>query len=164
VTSDDDERLCEEHSASLLVRVGVTHLLTSYQYLGDTGKLDRLAQLFAPDGVLEISGDRYVGVDGVLGFFRDTGARFADTDFLPARHHLSSIYVEPQPDGSAKTYACFQFIGTRGLDHWGTYRDVVVRTGTDDGWRFAHRRVSVEGFAPGSRLAPRSHLEQRPAT
>jgi hypothetical protein len=135
------------------VRVGVTHLLTTYQYLADTGKVERLAQLFAPDGVLETGGRAYTGADGVLALFRSTSGRFADADFLPARHHLSSIYVEPLPDGSAKTYACFQFIGTRGLDHWGTYRDVVVPTETGDGWRFAHRRVITEGFAPGSHLA-----------
>ncbi len=142
----DDER----------TRVGVTHLLTTYQYLADTGKVERLAQLFAPDGVLEIGGDRFVGADGVLALFRDAGARFADADILPARHHLSSIYVEPLPDGSAKTYACFQFIGARGLDHWGVYRDVAVRCETGDGWRYAHRRVITEGFAPESRLAPAS--------
>ncbi len=133
------------------IRVQVTHLLTSYQYLADTGKIERLAALFAPDGVLEIGDGRLVGPDGVLGMFRDTANRFADADFLPARHHLSSIYIEPLPDGTAKTYACFQFIGTRGLDHWGTYRDVAVR-GPDGGWLFAHRRVITEGFAPGSRL------------
>ena len=136
------------------VRVGVTHLLTTYQYLADTGKVDRLAQLFAPDGVLEIGAEQFTGPDQVLGLFTRTSGQFVDADFLPARHHLSSIYVEPQPDGSAKTYACFQFIGTRGLDHWGTYRDVAVRTQAGDGWRFAHRRVITEGFAPGSRLAP----------
>src|SRR6195952_1735116 len=103
-------------------RVGVTHLLTSYQYLADTGRVERLAQLFAPDGVLEIGEERHTGVDGVLALFRDTAGRFADADFLPARHHLSSIYVESRPDGSATAYSCFQFIGTRGLDHWGTYR------------------------------------------
>ncbi|MGH3642744.1 MAG: nuclear transport factor 2 family protein [Mycobacterium sp.] len=91
----------------------------------------------------------------MLAFFRHTAGRFRDADFLPARHHLSSIYVESRPDGSAKAYSCFQFIGTRGLDHWGTYRDVAVET--DDGWRFAHRRVVTEGFAPGSHLAPPSH-------
>jgi hypothetical protein len=137
----------------LRVRAGVTHLLTTYQYLADTGKVERLAQLFAPDGVLQIGADSYTGVDGVLALFRDTSGRFAEADFLPARHHLSSIYVEPQPDGSAKSYACFQFIGTRGLDHWGTYRDVVVPA-SGDGWRFKHRRVITDGFAPGSRLAP----------
>jgi hypothetical protein len=135
------------------IRVGVTHLLTTYQYLGDTGKVERLAQLFAPDGVLEIGAEKFVGPDEVLGLFTRTSGRFVDVGFLPARHHLSSIYVEPQPDGSAKSYACFQFIGTRGLDHWGTYRDVAVPA-SGEGWRFKHRRVITEGFSPGSRLAP----------
>jgi hypothetical protein len=138
------------------VRVGVTHLLTSYQYFADTGKVERLAQLFAPDGVLEIGAERLTGPDEVLAFMRATGGQFVDAGFLPARHHLSTIHVEPLPDGSAKTYACFQFIGTRGLDHWGTYRDVAVPAEDSDGsaWRFARRRVITEGFAPGSSLAP----------
>ena len=139
------------------VRVGVTALLNTYQYLADTGKIERLAALFGPDGVLEIGAEKFAGATEVLSLFTRTSAQFLDADFLPARHHLSSIHVDPQSDGSAKTYACFQFIGTRGLDHWGTYRDVVVPS-TDgnldgDGWRFAHRTVITEGFAPGSRLA-----------
>jgi hypothetical protein len=138
---------------NLKVRVGVTALLTSYQYLADTGKVERLAELFAPDGVLEIGAETFTGPDEVLGLFTRTAGQFVDADFLPARHHLSSIYVEPRADGSAKTYACFQFIGTRGLDHWGTYRDVAVPNADGDGWRFAHRRVITEGFAPHSRLA-----------
>ena len=136
------------------VHVGVTRLLNTYQYLADTGKVERLAQLFAPDGVLEIGSEKFAGPDEVLGLLTRTSGQFVDADFLPARHHLSSIYVEPLPDGSAKTYACFQFIGTRGLDHWGTYRDVAVPTKVGDGWRFKHRRVITEGFSPGSRLAP----------
>jgi hypothetical protein len=143
--------------STLEVRAGVTALLTTYQYLADTGKIDRLAQLFAPDGVLEIGDETFCGRDEVLGLFTRTSGRFVDADFLPARHHLSSIHVEPQPDGSARAYACFQFIGTRGLDHWGTYRDLVVpadSSATDgEGWCFARRRVITEGFAPGSRLS-----------
>jgi len=139
------------------IRAGVTNLLTTYQYLADTGKVERLAALFGVDGVLEIGPETFTGATEVLGLFTRTSGQFADADFLPARHHLSSIHVEPLPDGSAKTYACFQFVGTRGLDHWGTYRDVVVPATDDnadgDGWRFAHRRVITEGFAPGSRLA-----------
>lgn len=137
---------------ALRVRVGVTHLMSSYQYFADTGRIDALAQLFLNDGVLELDGESHHGAEGILTFFGATAGRFAKADFLPARHHLSSIYVEPQPDGTAKTYACFQFIGTHGLDHWGTYRDVAVEAA--DGWRFARRRVTTEGFAPGSRLAP----------
>lgn len=145
-------------SERLRVRAGVTNLLTTYQYLGDTGRVERLAQLFAPDGVLELEDESFTGPTEVLGLFTRTSGQFVDADFLPARHHLNTIHVDPQADGSAKTYACFQFIGTRGLDHWGTYRDLVVPAtdgNTDgDGWRFARRRVIVEGFAPGSRLAP----------
>ncbi|WP_395310306.1 nuclear transport factor 2 family protein [Mycobacterium sp. AMU20-3851] len=136
----------------LRIRVGVSHLMTSYQYLADTGKVEALARLFAPDGVLEIGDEKWVGPEAILAMFTDTARRFTDADFLPARHHLSSIYVEPRPDGTAKTYACFQFIGTRGLDHWGTYRDTAVPG--PDGWLFAHRRVITEGFAAGSRLNP----------
>jgi hypothetical protein len=134
------------------IQVGVTALMTTYQYLADTGKVERLAQLFVPDGVLDIGTEKFTGPDEILGLFTRTSGQFVDADFLPARHHLSSIYVEPQPDGTAKTYACFQFIGTRGLDHWGTYRDVVVPTDAN-GWRFKQRRVIVEGYAPGSHLA-----------
>ena len=61
------------------VRFGVTHLLITYQYLADTGKIERLAQLFAPDGVLETGSERYTGADGVLALFRDTGSRFRPT-------------------------------------------------------------------------------------
>ena len=142
MTADPDD--------ALRVRDGVTHLMSSYQYFADTGRIESLSQLFLSDGVLELDGDRHTGTDGILAFFRATAERFTDVDFLPARHHLSSIYVEPQPDGSAKTYACFQFIGTHGLDHWGTYRDVAVQR--PEGWRFARRRVIIEGFAPTSRL------------
>ncbi|GAA2533992.1 nuclear transport factor 2 family protein [Mycolicibacterium diernhoferi] len=138
--------------AELRIRVGVGHLMASYQYLADTGKVERLAQLFAPDGVLEIGDEKWVGPEAILAMFVDTAQRFTAADFLPARHHLSSIYIEPRPDGSARTYACFQFIGTRGLDHWGTYRDTAIPG--PDGWLFAHRRVITEGFAAGSRLSP----------
>jgi hypothetical protein len=36
----------------------------------------------------------------------------------------------------------------RGVDHWGRYRDDLVRAG--DVWRFAHRHVRTDGSAPGS--------------
>lgn len=140
--------------AELRLRVGVTHLMSSYQYFADTGRIESLAGLFLPDGVLELDGISHRGADDILAFFLSTAGRFADVDFLPARHHLSSIYVEPLPDGSAKTYACFQFIGTHGLDHWGTYRDVAVERAA--GWRFQRRRVITEGFAATSRLGPPS--------
>lgn len=134
--------------AELRTRVGVAHLMATYQFLADSGKVGQLAALFAPEAVFETNTARFVGPDGVLGFFADCKAGFIAADFRPARHHLSSIYVDPRPDGSASTYACFQFIGSRGLDHWGTYRDEVAPVG--DGWHFTRRHVVVEGYVADS--------------
>jgi hypothetical protein len=134
--------------AALRTRVGASDLMATYQYLADSGKTRDLSQLFSPDGVLTTNTEELIGPDAILDFFRRTAAAFASADFFPARHHLSSVYVEPRADGSAATYACFQFVGSRGLDHWGTYRDEVVST--DDGVRFARRRVKVEGHVADS--------------
>jgi hypothetical protein len=41
----------------------------------------------------------------------------------------------------------------RGVDHWGRYRDRYVRSA--GAWRFAERRVRVEGVAAGSWAAQR---------
>lgn len=98
--------------------------------------------------MFETNNGRFVGIDGILGFFADTKKSFLAAGFLPARHYLSSIYVDARPDGHASTYACFQFIGSRGLDHWGTYRDEVAPIG--DGWQFVRRRATVEGCVPES--------------
>lgn len=135
----------------LRTRVGVADLLATYQFLADSGKTRQLSQLFLPDAVLATNTEELIGPEAILDLFVRTAAAFTSAGFLPARHHLSSVYIEPRSDGSASTYACFQFVGSAGLDHWGTYRDEVVST--DEGWRFARRKVKVEGHVPGSPVA-----------
>lgn len=132
----------------LHTRVGAAALLTTYQFLADSGKTLELSELFLPDAVFKTNTEELVGPAAIFDFFRRTAETFMSADFLPARHHLSSVYIEPRSDGSAATYACFQFVGSGGLDHWGTYRDEVVRT--DDRWLFARRKVKVEGHVPDS--------------
>lgn len=130
------------------MRLGVADLMARYQRLADTGKVEQLSELFLEDAVYESNTRRCEGREAILAFFRDVGKGFIDSDALPARHHLSSILVEPQPDGTAETYACFAWIGTKGLDHWGTYRDIAVQV--DGSWRFRRRRAICEGHVPGS--------------
>jgi hypothetical protein len=132
----------------LRTRVGAADLLATYQFLVDSGKVRELSELFLPDAVFKSNSEELVGPEAILDFFRRTGDAFTSAGLLPARHHLSSVHIEPRPDGSAATYACFQLVGSVGLDHWGTYRDEVVYT--EDGWRFARRKVKVEGHIPGS--------------
>jgi hypothetical protein len=135
-------------SAELETRVSVSHLMARYQFLADSGRIRQLSQLFGADAVMETNSDSYVGPDGILGFFASVKDSFIAAGFAPARHYLSSIYVDPTSPHTATTYACFQFVGIRGLDHWGTYTDEVA---LDDGtWLFTRRRVFVEGCVPGS--------------
>jgi SnoaL-like domain len=135
-------------NAELCTRIGVADLLATYQFLADSGKIRQLSELFMPDGVFENNTGKHVGPEGVLNFFRGTKDSFIAANFTPARHYLGTIRISPRSDGSASTYACFQFIGTRGLDHWGTYRDEVVEI--DGSWRFARRHAVVEGCVPDS--------------
>jgi len=132
----------------LRTRVGAGDLLATYQFLADSGKTRELSELFLPNAVFKSNTEELVGPDAIFDFFRRTAGAFVSAGLLPARHHLSSVHIEPRADGSAATYACFQLVGSSGLDHWGIYRDEVVRT--DGGWRFARRKVKVEGHVPGS--------------
>ena len=132
----------------LRTRVGAGDLLATYQFLADSGKVRQLSELFLPDAVYRTNTEEFLGREAIFDFFHRTAEAFMSADFLPARHHLSSVYIAPHSDGTAATYACFQFVGSGGLDHWGTYRDDVVRT--DDGWRFARRKAKVEGHVAGS--------------
>jgi hypothetical protein len=132
----------------LQTRISASHLMARYQFLADSGRIGQLSQLFAADAVMETNNGSYVGPDGILGFFASVKDTFIAAGFTPARHYLSSIYVEPTSPQTATTYACFQFVGTRGLDHWGTYTDeVALDNGT---WQFTRRRAFVEGCIPGS--------------
>ena len=132
----------------LRTRVAAADLLATYQFLADSGKTRELSELFLPDAVFESNTEELVGPKAILDFFHRTADAFVSAGLLPARHHLSSVFIDPRPDGSAATYACFQLVGCHGLDHWGIYRDEVVKT--EDGWRFARRKVKVEGHIPGS--------------
>lgn len=132
----------------LQTRVGVGDLLATYQFLADGGKTRELSELFLPDAVFRTDTQELVGREAIFGFFCRTADAFTSAGFLPARHYLNSVRIEPHSDGGAATYACFQLIGSRGLDHWGTYRDDVVKA--DVGWRFARRKVKVEGHVPNS--------------
>lgn len=129
-------------------RLGVADLLAAYQFLADSGKTRELTGLFVQDAIYRTNTSELVGREAIFAFFRRTTAAFVSANLLPARHHLSSVYIEPRSAATATAYACFQLVGAGGLDHWGTYRDEVVKSA--DGWRFARREVKVEGHARDS--------------
>jgi hypothetical protein len=80
------------------------------------------------------------------------------------RHHVANLHIEVSGPLSASGAAYFFVVTERGPDHWGRYRDRYVCR--DGDWRFAHRRVRLDGRAPdaklgGSAATPPATVRQR---
>jgi hypothetical protein len=132
-------------------RLGVQKAMTDYGRYVDSGQLARLADLFTEPCHYDLGAsapltDRAAILEHgekLREMFRDDPA-FAGR----VRHHLSMPSVEFTNEREAKATSYFLTLGRSGPDHWGVYRDVLIRA--DDRWLFARRVVVVEGFAPGS--------------
>jgi hypothetical protein len=136
-------------------REALRDLVAAYAHAADRGRFDDLCALFAPDGVLELDDGRTLrGRDAVHDFLdRTRAALHADTVQPLVRHHVSSLQLTVEGPESARGAAYFLVVTERGPDHWGQYRDRFACVSGH--WRFAHRRVRVDGVAPGSWAAER---------
>jgi ketosteroid isomerase-like protein len=131
----------------------VRDLVGRYAEAVDRGRAEELAELFTPDGVLEILGEsfdsgRYEGRAAIAQRIAQS-ARGA-TGISLIRHHVSSLRVSPLPRGEAQADSYFLALTERGVDHWGRYRDRIAFG--SDGPCFATRQVSHEGWVEGSWL------------
>ena len=131
-------------------RDAIRELVASYTHCGDGGRFDEFCALFAADGVLELDGGRVVaGRDAIRAFVAGTGDSVVGSGkraFI--RHHVSSVQITLDDPDHAHGASYFFVVTQRGPDHWGRYRDRYVRDG--ERWLFAHRRVRLDGAAPGS--------------
>src|SRR5262245_58499512 len=112
----------------LAAREEIRELVARYAHHADGGRMDELAALFAPDGVLRIDDRERLGGREAIRTFLD-GSRTRRTDAVAVRsirHHVTTHAIEvSSPD--AATGACyFHVVTDRGLDHWGRYRDRYV--------------------------------------
>lgn len=127
----------------------IRELLARYNHAGDRGDLAGLAACFADDGLLWLPDDtRLVGRDAIARALAAVGIAGDDPPRL--RHHVSSVWIRLDGDHAADVRAYYAVLTASGLDHWGQYRDRVVRQ--PSGWRFASRRVLLDGHAPDSRV------------
>lgn len=137
---------------ALVARERVRETIVRYAHLVDTGRFDELLDLFTEDATLE-AGDHPParGRAAIRAFFVDTGIRLRAAQGRPfIRHHVSSIDVEVESPDAATSRSYFLAITDQGPDHWGRYRDRLVRDG--ERWLFAHRRVRTDGRVAGSAL------------
>jgi len=143
----------------LEVRESVRQTLADYTAATDRFDLRALAACFADEGVLEFTG----GVEPLKGpaaIEAGLGAALARPSEvgqpgrpLPThvRHHVSSVRFGSVARDRVEVSSYFAVHTDIGLDHWGRYRDVLVPG--DGRWLFAHRRISVDAFAPDSLMA-----------
>jgi SnoaL-like domain len=132
----------------LSAREEIRETLARYHHFGDSAKFTEMAALFAVDGVLEVRGERALEgraaiTDFLTGVNRDVVA-MSDVPML--RHYSTNVTITVVSEQEATAASAFLVLAETGLDHWGRYRDRLVSA--DGGWRFAHRLVRTDGYAP----------------
>ena len=130
----------------LEARESIRDLVARYNANGDSGRFDQVMALFAPDAEMQVGeGPILSGLDAIRTIF--TSARERVDGFGPRpkylRHMTSTLQID-LIDRSSATSRCYYAVITHiGLDQWGRYID-RYRT-VDGAWRFANRRVTLDG-------------------
>ena len=138
----------------LVARERIRDTLARYNWAGDAGRLDGLAETFCADGVLDIRGfEPLHGRSEIATFLGGvTGKITVDASVKPiVRHNVANVlFTELAPD-RAQVKSYFTVVTHVGLDHCGRYRDVLVPEG--DTWLIKHRKVSTDWAARDSAMA-----------
>jgi SnoaL-like domain len=140
----------------VVAREQIRDTLARYNWSGDAGQIDGLAETFCADGVLEVRGmEPLRGRSEIAAFLSTvTGNVVVDIDVKPVvRHNVANVlFTELAPD-RAHVSSYFTVVTHIGLDHFGRYRDILVPDG--ETWLIKHRKVSTDWAAPNSAMARR---------
>lgn len=138
----------------VVVREQIRDTLARYNWSGDAGRIDDLAQTFSPDGLLEIRGYPPLhGREDIAGFLGGVTAGVSVSPGVKAvvRHNVANIsFTSVTPDG-AEVASYFTVVTHIGLDHFGRYRDTFVPS--EGRWLIQHRKVSTDWAAADSVMA-----------
>ena len=141
----------------LVAREQIRDTLARYNWAGDAGRLDDLAETFCADGVLELRGfEPLRGRAEIVAFLGGvTGNIAASVDVKPiVRHNVANVSFTGLTPEQAHVSSYFTVVTHVGLDHVGRYRDILVPDA--DTWLIKHRKVSTDWAAPNSAMAQRS--------
>lgn len=133
----------------VVARESIRDLVTRYNSNGDAGRFQQVIELFAPNAVMQLHDRSYSGLDEIMTIFtgtRDT-LRGGETPGY-VRHYGATHQIDLINETSATGRLYFAVISSVGLDHWGRYVDRYCEI--DGHWRFAHRKVVVDGQSPSS--------------
>ena len=138
----------------LAARDQIRDTLARYNWSGDAGRLDGLAETFCTHGVLEIRGFAPLrGRSEIVAFLGGVTGNIADNvDVNPVvRHNLANVLFTSLTREQANVSSYFTVLTHIGLDHFGRYSDTLVPEG--DTWLIKHRKVSTDWAAPNSTMA-----------
>jgi SnoaL-like domain len=133
----------------VIARESIRDLVSRYNSYGDAGRFEPLMELFAVDAVMELADRTCTGRDEIATIFTGARDRVRGGE-APGyvRHFGATHQINLDDESSANGRLYFAVLTPSGLDHWGRYID---RYRVVDGeWRFAHRKVVVDGSSPGS--------------
>ena len=128
-------------------REGIRATVARYTVHGDRGNVTELVDCFTDDGVLELTGEWRA--EGRTEILARTSTVTGDTRTRTRpllRHHLATHYAELTGPGEANATTYFTAYTEIGVDHIGRYVDRLRRV--EHEWRFVHRRVAVDWWAP----------------
>jgi hypothetical protein len=138
----------------LVAREQIRDTLARYNWSGDAGRLDGLAETFCADGVLEIRGSEPLrGRAEIVAFLGGVTRNVAvNVDVKPViRHNVANVLFTRLTPDEAHVSCYFTVVTHIGLDHFGRYRDTLVLDGGT--WLIKHRKVSTDWTAPDSAIA-----------
>ncbi len=141
----------------VVAREHIRDALARYNWSGDAGRLDELAETFCADGVLEIRGfEPLCGRSQIVAFLGRVAGNITVSAYVKPviRHNVANVLFTDVAPEQAQVSCYFTVVTHIGLDHFGRYRDTLVPDG--DTWLIKHRKVSTDWAAPNSTMAQRS--------
>lgn len=142
----------------LIAREHIRDTLARYNWSGDAGRPDALAETFCADGVLEIRGlEPLRGRSEIVAFLGGVAGNITVSAGVKpvVRHNVTNLVFTDMTPEQAQVLCYFTVVTHIGLDHFGRYRDTLVPDG--DTWLIKHRQVSTDWVAQNSAMARRLH-------
>ena len=131
-------------------REQIRDTVARYTHYGDSGRFDEFIGVFTEDGVLEMPGvsrreGRAAIKAGLTGRQQDVRASMR---LAMSRHIVANVLIDFVSRDEADVSSYFVNLSSERVDHWGRYRDRMVRRG--DRWLIQHRCVRLDARMDGS--------------
>ncbi|WP_040777872.1 nuclear transport factor 2 family protein [Nocardia pneumoniae] len=117
-------------------RIAINDLIARHGHLVDAGELDRMAELFSPGIVYDLTELGFGELRGVAAL-REAALALGEAN--PVGHHVTNVIISESEAGEVLVRSKGIGISADGRCGSVTYEDVVVREA--GGWRISYRKI-----------------------